>query len=1260
MTGLETKIISIATNLATTLVKKGLTKALSNPTNLYTQELAEVITKTVQDYTKKWPVPESNGKIPFYVSEDLVQALLDYRLHREFDKELFRNIFQQNPLIIAPSREEITNFFALFDAAIAANEKLAKLNIDVNYKEEIFNISSFLDSFSNRIENKLDLIMQEIRDSKVGEQLTKEWNLQLEEIASDLKLFKAVTAKGRLENLEKRIREHGLTNNALFARLYNLLADTIALMHETDLRFEQAKLITKVYHLQPHSLEYKGNACVAYHLLKEKEKAVELSNELIAEDEFNVSGWIVRCLSADVNFKEVLAQVPVSVKTKNGFKLNLCLHLLNKRYVSSYKELRELGLGIELDENANLKISYNNLQFLHLCVTFLLYSFFERNNHFTSILYYEDPENDKDFRMALTILENSYKALSGTEIEDQYRYNAFEYHCCRYILSRQREDIIAMESIYEILKERKIDTTIRMMQGYNALKEEAYHRKTLALVDSNMEPLNEMIVMMGAMTSMHLNDKESHTKYFLKYLSMQSECTCMVFNNLIGILREYGLKKNEETKQALSKVLSNLKFERKEYELICRIFCAINYSVGDLNEHELNALIEEARETINPQETELSIHVAFAYTLTGQLGKARDYLRLFVNTNQWSESYLLYCKVLYNLPSDKVELLTLLRQHREKFAIDEQLLYGEFSLIQLKGDWKEAAKIAEKGVELFPDNEAMLRGLFNALNATVEIGKIGALAPKVREFNFTDQATIVNIAQILLRAQQYQDGIDLLYKYATEKHNTTVRGAYFMLSYLYPKGALKEFNEVQLNTVIKYQIDKEEYFVPYNESNRHNHPQKLFEGKSKGETFSFQRSLSQTVEVGKIERIMDKYLALYEEILAESKHPLSDLPMRHMKLQGDTIEEISQTFIDEMGIESSAENERKAQELAKFNTGKNSFSDVTGSVFDGNFIEAYYMLTATSDNIFRAFSPAYNRSRLTDGTRIAVDMTAICLFYTLHKDLHVAFKHKFLISPFVRDQFVKTLDETKNNRSSMSLNISMEKVVPTLYEEDFFQRRLEQLNDMLAWIDNNCIVEDLPERLDFLSAATPDQQTDIYFNILLDNSLLALREQGILLTNDIGFPRKFGIQNSHFSSPTYYLQQFHADQFKEICAHMLLRNYIGIPITAQMLEEEYLKMVTGKPNKLNICLENLKRSWNPEGSHIYEVVRFVKNLVVGSFVNDISRQQITQAVFQNLVVGMEDRVKLFTAALIIKEFFLLGLHREEVLRLFNDAAGLPN
>jgi hypothetical protein len=385
--------------------------------------------------------------------------------------------------------------------------------------------------------------------------------------------------------------------------------------------------------------------------------------------------------------------------------------------------------------------------------------------------------------------------------------------------------------------------------------------------------------------------------------------------------------------------------------------------------------------------------------------------------------------------------------------------------------------------------------------------------------------------------------------------------------------------------------------------------------------------------------------------MKDASNPLSGMDIVSYKFGGETIEEINKTFIENFGIQGTLQKDHSEKLLQEYNLGNLSFSEITIQLFGNDPIDAYYALSHPSGKSFKAISAAVSpQTQINQETKIVLDFTSVCLLYDLSLKIQFKYDTKFIVSSLLRALLVNKIADIQNSpESKMSLSITHESVHPHFYPENYNAKRIEQLKSILQWVDENCATIDVPERFNFIMELPEKQKHNGYLQLIVDNKLLADKEGSVLLTDDVFYYRKFRCPVNLVVGTQLYLYRFHHDKGKAIIDYLLEHNYVGVPMSSDKLNEELLKFLGGKENRYAICLENLRYSWNPYASLAGEGIKFIKSLYLGSFINNLTRQQVVSAVFSNLLVGLPLRNAKLLPQLILREFKLLPMQQLQVL-----------
>lgn len=125
----------------------------------YSKQLAKVINETIEVYEERISNSNLEGKFPFYQSQIIFLLLSRFILFKtNYSPKDIENELSSNINILIPTMKELEDFFDLFYRNINKNEKLKKLFIQENYKEQIYKFSEEM----NIISKQVDLIAKQL------------------------------------------------------------------------------------------------------------------------------------------------------------------------------------------------------------------------------------------------------------------------------------------------------------------------------------------------------------------------------------------------------------------------------------------------------------------------------------------------------------------------------------------------------------------------------------------------------------------------------------------------------------------------------------------------------------------------------------------------------------------------------------------------------------------------------------------------------------------------------------------------------------------------------------------------------------------------------------------------------------------------------------------------------------------------------------------------------------------------------------------
>lgn len=213
--------------------------------------------------------------------------------------------------------------------------------------------------------------------------LLSEYRSQLEDIKEDLNHFKIKSAITRLERLEKRVNQNFVNDdllvdkNIILSKIYYLKALALNELEISDPQ-KISMLFISAYRLNENDQVHRDRACVEYFSLKENTKAIQLAENILISDEFNLVAWYIKTLlSTDI--KSFLNQVPTSVKTSKRFSHSLIFCIIQRKDFKSFDDLGDYNIKYTYDENDFDELTFDNKNLWELNLDLLLNKFFNDN-----------------------------------------------------------------------------------------------------------------------------------------------------------------------------------------------------------------------------------------------------------------------------------------------------------------------------------------------------------------------------------------------------------------------------------------------------------------------------------------------------------------------------------------------------------------------------------------------------------------------------------------------------------------------------------------------------------------------------------------------------------------------------------------------------------------------------------------------------------------------------------------------------------------
>jgi len=1254
----ESFIINIAASVVYDLSKVAAKFSLPSKSK-YEIELIQVIMKSIEDFKKRYPITDRT-KISFCDSEILFSELIRFRFSKGVDIHTVLEKVNSDTRLHNTSKDELLQFLEIFDSYLEVSANFREVAMNKDYKEEISKMTNLIEHQAEEITLKLEKQTKEIKDEisnlKITGTLKSIWSQQIDEIREYLKEFKVYTAMDRLEKLENQIIDHGgFLENNLKAKFLFLKAVCEQEVNYGEPKNNHHELFIRAWKLNPDILEYKIRAAVAFYSCNNDKEAKKLVDLILEESPYDESAWMIKSFTSDNPKDYIVNEVPLAVKKKQSFKVLAGYRLFSKGIVILPSELKAIDL--ELDFQSIIvpeAVTFNNKDYWRLVAQLCISKFDEQNPVKRLFRPYSGLEKDLLFNLTNQLLTKSVSAFKGSEVELKYTFLEFQLHYTNFHISGDKSHAHKMEIAYNKLKSKTPIQVYQLSQIITYDLSEAQTRKAIKLITEYGETRHEILAFTKSTLHFSLEEDDASWVSFKEFLKLNMDIDEETLCNVLQYFNLLISEKDKNISEKVNFVLKNNKFSKKEYKDLFKLFAAVVCNVP-MQDIDTKQKIDELSIIFNKKNS-LAAILGQIIIKTKNYSKAESYLSTFINLEEPDSILIYYCQTLFFGRLKILKLLEILKYWREHFIPVKQLLDFEMSLSILQNNKSETFEIVKKAVDFFPKDEVFLRYYFFSLAYYGKIDTVKAQINLLNEIEFKNESNGLHVASILKELGFTKRSLDLIYSLAKEKKNTKSRQSYFSLFLLYPDEVHKTYEKVKEGTLVKIKIDENIKIVEVTTGNQQSKMEALLLGRVVDDTFKYPTPLQKVKEVEvKVLKIMDRYVALFETIMLESEDPTEGIPIRSFDLPMEgTIEEINNALIKEFGEEEEIRKAGINKLLEKFYKAQFTFTEILTTLYVRKNILGYLYLTAKHIKNFRVLSPAFARNKpFNNQTKFIIDGTSLCLFYDLYLENKISFDHKFIISSFLKRELELIIEDIEiSPTSNISINISSTEVIPTVYPDNFKEIRLNYFRGMLDWINNQCEVDYVDEKLEGLLKLNDkmEKNSDGFDIIFMDNSFLAIRENHILLSNDLHYFKTYG-GNLHnkIISPEVYLDTFHSKKNIEYLSYFLEKKYVGTKTNSQIIYKEFIKRLGGEENNFDLCLQNLQFNWNPNPANIDEALMFLKKVLLLSFLNLECKMEITTSILSNLIIGMKEENISYLKNMIKEEFEKMIYFREDIL-----------
>lgn len=1204
---IETLIPFAASTLGSYFAKKGMDTLIASFETKLEDALYKVILETVEDYEQRYAIPDQDKKFPFYQSQRIITELLSFSaMHSdEYDLNEVLLTFQNEPNVIPPSIQDIERFHAIFISKVNEHPDLKKLEIKAKSQDEIYRISKKIDTLKNELES---LIMS------VNADVELQWKDRIQAYITTLQAFKPTTALQLLDALSNSFSTGTKQPSpALLAEIESQRGLCYRLLLNRD---EAYKAQIKAYKKHESNTIYKQRAAIAYFRIGETDKAMELANSLLQDDEFDPHAWAVKALSADsIQLLDVLDQIPSFLK-KDAIFQNLVYSILSfngkndhlavlhdKGIVPSFKDYKEKPVNVQTYFEHNFWITVATNEYLR--------------QHFFSFTNAKEPQ--MELVVFLNKLISRYLiALDGSELNKDQHDIHFMYAYTNYVISGEGKYALEMKDILSKLNNPNFAFKLMCV---TALQITGNEQVAIDTIDGFKDKEPELILL-KAFCNRRLGKMDEHAATIKDLTSSVLTVNDQIILGYVNSLLDLKVDNHLQGFTG-SDFLSNKTFSNPLYHELTK---EISELLIDGNSPEgverLKILCSKFDDPRLKSMTVSALHLA------GENEAAIELFRTFIDLEHESRDLYFYIHSLHSLGNSHDELLALFEKWRINFSFIPNFFRAEVQAQRQLLNAKKCIEICEFYKEHEPLDEFMTMHYIWALHnegSKESIDKIKANVHMFLDFEYSDHGNIRTVGNILIAHKLFHDGIELYYRYAVNEANKNLRMAYFIAlsetavgeKELWPA---QEYDVVTEGCFVKYTINNQVKFVELNAENLKNPFNQKFIGCRIHGGYTVTRPMSKEEDLITISRIMNKYLYLHDQILEEvHNNPYSGIPMESITFESFDMDSIHDKLQQMMGESGSQEKRAQENELAKYYNFESTFNEVIHTVYRGDYLAGYFDLAKNREGI--NCLPMINFSESGDAEYL-IDYTSLAIFYQFYLQQSTSFPVKFIISKYIVEDIKRKLaEQEKLTQPEITISVTNEAVVPNLRPENARENNIQYLKGLLEWVDQNCIQEVTSRVLDVTNNMNVVGKEKAFIDYLLNTSLLLEEsDKRILVTDDI-FYLKVGIHIKKIVSSEFFAKS-NLDKDSPAFQEFVKNQYRGYTFTLEQLNTEFHKKATGEFNHYHFCIENISILINPSN-----LLPAVQHVVWLSEHTDLGEEQLATeitAIFVNLFKGLSE------------------------------------
>ena len=1091
--------------------------------------------------------------------------------------------------------------------------------------------------------------------------LLSDYQSQIKSINSLILQFKPKTALDLLIDLESRVSEVNIPNGNIIKSKILFLKSLCKRELEGFSKNESALDFIKAHTLNKEDGELKTRACIEYINIDDKVKALELADDILILDNYNLTAWFVKSVASD-DIKSFLQSIPKVVFDNYNFQHNIIYNLFGKK-LKSFSDLKDYGLQLLFDFEKYKGVTFENRQGWIIDLDLLITTIINK----ATLKYVSGKqlkiENDSEVLKVINLLEIYINRLELTEISNTLKHQKFYLNYLKYLSSNEDVYYKSMKKQYNELAKPHWFYTLFYCQLSNHKKEFELSLECLVEYEQLKGELHSEFYLFKSVVLYLLSKQEEIDILYNDYLNSIDIIDERHLFNLINIFDIIQLHTDDNSifKNQLNRVLEKI-FNINDLKLLLKATVELR-RIGQYDKEEILSSLNSIKGN-NLFDNNCKNLIAENLDRLGKPLESLNFMNTYIDKTLVSESLKLYIYILHSLLQNKEdtpkgkanELIELLKFWR-KYYIEESLLLIEHDLYAKINDLDNLELIDQLLFSNFPDNIQYLYFYLAVLERRSNFKKIKEISMKT-PIVYKEEGLGIAISGILLRNKNNtKKGFEILYNLALDSNNTEARQNYFGGSFLF-KEYFENYDSVTLGHWVRYSVDGK---IEKRKIVKAEGIQKDFLGKKTGDKFTNVNALMSKESIIEIIEIFNDALNLFRDIEQEAHNPINELGFVSLQMPTD-INDFSKFLVEQFGANGTEEKIRTDNLLNDYYNSKIGFSVIVYTVFKNKFTDGYLHLTTNKDSRFTTIPNVFTADLKggKDSFRFVLDLSSLMLFYYLEKELNFKFKHRFVVSQNTKFQIENEVAVIKNSpESTFSMNITSEGVTNHIYPDDINNKRIDFLQSIINWINDNCEIDFVAEKLDVV-LKLPKKEKRVESNIMnnmIDSLHLSIRENHRFISSDVSvFLFEANKINNNFLNPEKYLLEYYPEKCNYLFYSFLLKsNYLGIDINFETLKNEFLGIISGKENYFQLALENLQFSVNNNSKIIITCIQFLQYLYLDNLISLNDKNRFAFEIFRNSFNGMSLDLITKYESILISQSTLFGDYYDHIFNEFNVA-----